>query len=433
MHSARVCVGVAALLAAVSLAGADARGAATTPADLRADLNRVRASLGLTLLRGNRIADPIVRTMAAANRVDRPPPYLEAAVECGGCASAVAADGAVVDPRQLYARRGGRGTIGFHLWRRGWSAEQNLAVFFETAAMALDPRARTFSAAPTPYGMLLVAITAAAQAPFTTPVRWPRERLDPRSQVWVEVLLPPNIRGAARVVERRGNRQVSVAKPLAEEKGFGSARLVAFGLSPKLAYGHQYTVTTRALSVPFATRPPPDAFLRRTWQFVVLTPEEQDVFLGAIRNGPPLLRTIADELDGAVEVIGGGHGCSVADSCERVLDGDRASIGLRSVEPFQVLHEFGHVVWDLALDEPAIYAFAAAFERSPAYAGKCPRPGSCSLLELFADQFAFWALGGKPPELTRRPPQLLSHETFERLLREGYGYRPSPVVGPLPR
>jgi hypothetical protein len=164
-------------------------------ATLRGQLNAVRAGLGMRPLRASRAAQALVRRLAAADFSDRAPATLDDQPGCAVCAR--------------------RGRLGIGLWRTGWTAEQNLSVFFRTAALALDPRARTFSAAPTRNGLVVVAITIDAHARWTAPVRWPQGAVDPRRQLWAEVLLWPGARGRARLVERRGAETVTVADPLA--------------------------------------------------------------------------------------------------------------------------------------------------------------------------------------------------------------------------
>ncbi len=393
-----------------------------------AGLNQIRAGLGLRPLGRDPVAQALVTKLGAGDVKDEPPQALDDQPACAVCAHALGPDGLGVAPGELYARRGGRGSVGFGLWRKGWTAGQNLSVFFRTAAMALDPRARTFSAAPTPRGLLVVAITIDAKSRLTAPVRWPERAIDPRLQLWVELLLPRGARGEARLVERRGPRTVTVASPLADTPGLGGSRLIAFGLNASLAYGHRYEARIGQVGLPLTTRPLPASLLRPSWRFADLTPGERIAFLRIFQRGPPLLRRIARELDGVVRVVGGRRGCFSADACEH-LRGGQASISLGRVDPFVVLHEFGHVVLDLGLDEAGARAFEGAFIHSPLWRGGC-----CPYLHgVFADQFAFWALGGRPRGvISYGHPQLLSAARFGQMLAEHYGYRPRPILGPLP-
>ena len=425
--SARSPLVVAAVLAgALTLSGSASAPTRVGVAVQLEAVNAIRAQLGLGVLKRNPVADHLVAEIAARDLEDTPPATLDSQPDCAVC-SVVFVDGAGVDPRKLYARGGAEG-IGFGLWRQGWSAATNLSVFFPTAAMVLDPRARTFSAAPTPRGMLVVAVTVDERALFTRPVRWPPGGIDPRRQLWVELVLPPGTPGHPRLLERRGSRRAVVAHPLADTVGVAGARLVAFGLSSVLAYGHRYSVRVGSVSTEVATRPAPVSFLRRSWTFVSLASPERRAFLELFRNGPALLRRLAREFDGAVDVVGGPRACSVADACERV-DGSAVTIGLRRFEPFVVMHEFGHAVFDVGLDEAGRRLFLSAFLLA-GWRGDCCIGQS----EVFADQFAYWALGGKPASVdSYSDTVLVPSARFARLLRENVSYRPVPVVGPLER
>ena len=69
---------------------------------------------------------------------------LDAQPDCAVC-DTYFEGGVAVDPRALYRSLGGRAAIRFGLWRDGWSATDNLSVFFPAAGLVLDPRARTFA------------------------------------------------------------------------------------------------------------------------------------------------------------------------------------------------------------------------------------------------------------------------------------------------
>lgn len=419
----------AALLAAVA---ACAGAAATSrqvpaPAPELVQLNALRARLGLDPLRPDPVAQRVVARMARSDRADAPPDVLDSQPDCAVCETFFER-GLAVDPKQLYRRLGGRRPIGFGLWRRGWSAATNLSVFFSAAAIVLDPRAGTFVAAPTRRGMLVVAVTADPEAPFRRAVRWPPGRIDPRKQLWAQVLLPPGTREEAHLYEDRGGRPVIVAHELAEARGLAGARLAAFGLNSTLAYAHAYRVGVRRVAMRLRTRAAPRAFLRRSWQFESMSPEDERLFLDIIRRTPPLLRSVLAGLDGAVRVVGGGLGCSVADACEKI-EGDRATLGLGRIDPFVVLHEIGHVVFDLGLDEAGRKISLAALKRAGWRDACC-----INLSEAFADQLAYWALGRVPPGVDSYTDRMyLPRAGFARLLRENAAYRPLPVVGPLAR
>ncbi len=390
-------------------------------------LNAIRRQLGLAPLRSDPIAQRVATRMARSDRSDSPPQVLDSQPDCAVC-DVFFERGESVDPRALHRKLGGALPVGFGIWRDGWTAADNLSVFFRAAALVLDPRARTFNLARTPLGMIVVAVSADRQAPFRRPVRWPPGPVDPRRQLWVEVLLPPG-RGYPHLYDVRGGRNVTVAYPLAVARGFRGSRLVAFGLNTALAYGRAYRVGTSRLGVKLKTRSTPAAFLRRSWAFHSVARAEREAFLDAVRRTPAQLRVLLAELDGAVDVVGSSEACLSADACEQ-LHGERATVGIAtSVSREVIVHELGHVVFDLALDEPGRRAFHSAFIRT-GWEKVCCIP----LSELFADQLAHWTLGEESGD-TDTPGDLrwVSRGEFSRLLRENAGYRPLPVDGLLER
>jgi hypothetical protein len=270
--------------------------------------------------------------------------------------------------------------------------------------------------------MLVVAVTADTTARFDRAVRWPPRAMDPRHQLWVAVALPPGY-GYPNLYDVRGGREVTVAYPLAAARGFHGSRLVAFGLNTSLAYGREYHVGTSRLGVRLKTKSTPAAFMRRSWTFRDVAPAEREVFLDAVRKAPAQLRTLLRELDGAVDVVGGSEACLSVDACEEV-HGDRASVGIAVAASREViLHELGHVVFDLALDERGRKAFRSAFIRTGWENAKFVPPS-----EQFADQIEHWAIGGASDN-----PRWLPSAELERLLREQAAYRPRSAIGLLAR
>lgn len=390
-------------------------------------VNAVRRQLGLVPLRADPVAGRVVERMAASNVHDRPPEVLDLQLECAVCERFVER-ARNVDPRALYRSLGGRGPIRFGLWRATWSVSDNLFVFHRAAALVLDPRARTFASAPTPLGMLVVSVTVDDRARFARAVRWPAVPVDPRHQLWTQVLLPPGY-GYPNLHETQDGRDVTTAYPLAVAEGFSRARLVAFGLNTRLAYARPYRVGVGKAAVPLRTRAAPAELIRRSWRFTSMGAGDREAFLEIVAATPQLLRRLLDELDGAVEVVGSGAGCAIADACEDV-DGDHATVGFtRVTDPFVVLHELGHVVFDLALDERGRRTFGKALAQAGWEGACCFR-----ISEGFADQLAFWALGEVPAGVRSYSDRMhIPAGEFARLLRVHARYRPLPAVGPLPR
>jgi hypothetical protein len=412
---------------AVFTSGEAAQSSSAAVPPLLDQVNTVRKQLGLRPLKADPVVRLVVERMAVGDRTDRTPEVLDAQPDCAVCDLYFEA-GRARDPRVHYYSLGGRSLIRFGLWRSGWTAAQNLSVFYRTAALVLDPRARTFAAARTPLGMLVVGVTGDSKARFVRPVRWPLGELDPRHQLWVQVLLPPG-QGYPHLYDVRGGRDVTTAYPLAAARGLGGSRLVTFGLTTSLAYGRAYHIRAGRLELRLRTRTMPVTFRQRSWSFQSVTVAEREAFLGVVWKTPPVLQRLLGELDGAVTVVGGSRGCLIADACEQV-DGDRATIGIApGAEPFVVLHELGHVVFDLALDERARGIFRGALRRA-GWNGAC----CFSFSEGFADQLAFWALGDAPAGIgTYSDRMYLSSEEFTSFLHAQAGYRPKPVQGLLPR
>jgi hypothetical protein len=411
---------VAAAVLAVLACGEAGRSAVAAPSLLE-QVNVVRRQLGLVPLKPDSVVDRVVERMARNDYLDRAPEVLDAQPDCAVC-DLYFEEGSARDPRVHYHALGGRAMIRFALWRAGWTATANLSIFHRAAALVLDPRARTFAAARTPLGLLVLGVTGERSGPFDRPVRWPQGSLDPRQQLWVQVVLPPG-QGYPNLYDIRDGRDVTVAYPLAVARGLGGSRLVAFGLNTSLAYGRAYRVGTSQLGVRLTTRSTPPAFLRQSWTFHAVSQAERDVFLDAVRRTPRPLRTLLAQLDGAVDVVRGSEACLSADACEE-LHGERASIGMVASATREVIvHELGHVVFDLALDERGRRAFRSAFIRT-GWANARYVPPS----EQFADQLEHWALGEASED-----PRWMARAEFEQLLRVHAAYRPLAARGLLPR
>jgi hypothetical protein len=413
-------VALAAAVVAVFAYGDTTPSSAATPS-LLAQVNGVRSQLGLRPLKADPVVRLVVERMASDDLEDRPPEVLDAQPACAVC-DLYFEGGAARDPRVHYHALGGRALIQFGLWREGWTANENLSVFHRAAALVLDPRARTFAAARTPLGMLVVGVTGDAAARFVRPVRWPRGLVDPRHQLWTQVLLPPG-QGYPKLYDVRGGKDVTVAYPLAETRGLGGSRLVAFGLNTSLAYARAYHVGAARLGIRLRTRAAPPEFRRRSWTFVAVSDAERLVFLDAVRQAPAQLRKLLAELDGAVDVVGGSEACLSVDACEEV-EGDRAKVGIAvAATPAVILHELGHVVFDLALDERGRRAFRSAFIKTGWRNAPYVPAG-----EQFADQIEHWATGEQSDD-----PRWLRRAELERLLRDHAAYRPQPALGLLSR
>ena len=88
-----------------------------------------------------------------------------------------------------------------------------------------------------------------------------------------------------------------------------------------------------------------------------------------------------------------------------------------------IVHELGHVVFDLALDERGRRAFRSAFIRTG-----WDNARFVPVSEQFADQVEHWALGKASSD-----PRWLSGGELASLLRAHASYRPLSARGLLPR
>ena len=150
---------------------------------------------------------------------------------------------------------------------------------------------------------------------------------------------------------------------------------------------------------------------------------EREFFLDTVRRTPAQLRSLLAQLDGAVDVVRGSEACLSADAREQ-LHGERASVGMMASATREVIvHELGHVVFDLALDERGVgRSVLPSFER----AGETRR--SSHPPEQFADQLAHWALDERSTD-----PRWLSLPSSRELPREHASYCPLSARGLLPR
>ena len=161
---------VAAAVVAVFVCGESAPSGAATPS-LLAQVNVVRASLGWRRC-GDVLAGHVVSCMAKTDRYDQPPDVLDAQPACVVC-ERFFEEGAA-STRVSCTNRWAGVPRSAALWRDGWSATQEPLGLLPGGRARARPRARTFSAARTPNGMLVVGVTGYTTARFDRAVRWPR-------------------------------------------------------------------------------------------------------------------------------------------------------------------------------------------------------------------------------------------------------------------
>jgi hypothetical protein len=288
----------------------------------------------------------------------------------------------------------------------------------------LDPR--LVALAPDERGLTLV---------------WARRELEPRLVVGdpLDPLALPALelvvgrRAPLRLFERgpTGWRELPLAietttTPLGALHVAASPRRSALGVGTEL----RLLVGERQLTA--RVGPLPASVAGRGWAFAGgLRAGERRLFLDTVASFRAPARRILRQLSGGVLVQRGSCG---ATSCAG-FDGRLWFIRLHPAQlreryaPFLIAHELGHLVEELGLDQAARSRFQRAFRRSARWTdcfrardGRCTPEG-----ELFADQFAFYALGrrdGRAPASGYGTRPLLEARRFQRLLVEGWVLRP---------
>ena len=227
----------------------------------------MRAELGLTPLRFDPVVRRVVLRMARNDLADRSPEVIDAQPDCAVC-DMFYERGAAVDPRALYRSLGGTRCDPLRpLAGRVERVRQSLGLLSRGRSSArpacTDARLRS----QTPLGMLVVGVTADIAARFDTPVRWPSGPMDPRRQLWVEVVLASWLRLSESLRRsRRAGRERGVSACDRERASAGR------GSSPSASTRRSRTAarTTSAryrLGVRLKTRGMPPAFGRRSWTF----------------------------------------------------------------------------------------------------------------------------------------------------------------------
>jgi len=182
------------------------------------------------------------------------------------------------------------------------------------------------------------------------------------------------------------------------------------------------------------TSPPPEAFLAKSWTFApTMTPDAVATVQQAFAAAPPLVQQLAYELDGAVTFELQGCVGDPKDSCMREIGNTfRIEINPDDATAFTVLHEFGHVVDTIGLDVAGETGVQKLLATSPDWLD-CffYRPLGCvPPEELLADQFAFFATGISPVDVSYGDPPLVQPDEFAALLAQQFAFRPGYAADP---
>jgi hypothetical protein len=323
----------------------------------------------------------------------------------------------------------------------GWEVEQTenertplevIGNWTDLLAQLIDPRVQTVAARAGLGGVIQLELGPAVPGRLTTAVV-PR-RLDPGLPIDVAVLLPS--RNAAKVsfAELRAGAWLEVPAQIDKAKGVFGSQVVDIQVD-RPAYDATYRLIVGGNTFVLRTSPPPAAFLAKSWTFgPTMTPDAVATVQQAFAAAPPLVQQLADELDGAVtfelqSCVGG----DPKNSCMRETGNTfHIDINPDDVTAFTVLHEFGHVVDTIGLDVAGELEMQKLFATSPDWLD-CffYRPLGCvPPEELLADQFAFWATGISPVDVSYGDPPLIQPDQFAALLEQQFAFRPGYAADP---
>ena len=298
-------------------------------------------------------------------------------------------------------------------------------------AQLIDPRVQAVAARAGLGGVVQLELGPPVAGRLVTAVV-PR-RLDPGLPIDVAVLLPA--RNAAKVsfAELRAGAWLEIPAQVDKARGVFGSQVVDIQVD-RPAYDTTYRLTVGGSTFVLRTSPPPPAFLAKTWTFgPTMTPDAVATVQQAFVAAPPLVQQLADELDGAVTFELQGCVGDPGDSCMREVGNTfRIDINPDDATAFTVLHEFGHVVDTIGLDVSGELAVQKLFQASPDWLD-CffYRPLGCvPPEELLADQFAFWATGNSPVDVSYGDPPLVQPDEFAALLAQQFAFRPGYAADP---
>jgi hypothetical protein len=301
-------------------------------------------------------------------------------------------------------------------------------------AQLIDPRVQAVAARAGLGGVVQLELGPPVAGRLVTAVV-PR-RLDPGLPIDVAVLLPA--RNAAKVsfAELRAGAWLEIPAQVDKARGVFGSQVVDIQVD-RLAYDTTYRLMVGSSTFVLRTSPPPPAFLAKTWTFgPTMTPDAVATVQAAFAAAPPLVQQLADELDGAVTFELQGCVGDPGDSCMREVGNTfRIDINPDDATAFTVLHEFGHVVDAIGLDVAGELAVQKLFQASSAWLD-CffYRPLGCvPPEELLADQFAFWATGISPVDVSYGDPPLVQPDEFAALLAQQFAFRPGYAADPARR
>ena len=317
-------------------------------------------------------------------------------------------------------------------------AEVALTRWPELAATLLDPRVVAFGFTPGPNNGVRARFLSGDGAGPTALIR--PSIYDPASPLGLTFVSPQPLTGPVTLDERRGGAWVRLPVRGKTVPMSGGAQLVQVDTSGyeglRLAYATSYRLDLGGTTIRFRTVPVPANLTARSWRFGFnMTPAARAEWLTATSRLSLLARHTLDQIDGFVTVSL--QGCSRYSSCASWIDVPLSyTVSLTGydfrgadVTRFVGLHELGHIVDFLGLDDQGYAAFRALFKQSPSWRScfrdSSEKSGCVSFDEIFADQFAFWATGfTSDPDGGYGDPPLAAAVDFGRVLAAQFAFRP---------
>lgn len=348
------------------------------------------------------------------------------------------------DAEDVYAASQPGAAAAFQLWLSGRTLTENLSRHPRAAAALLDPRATTLTVGERD-GLQAVAVTVDPQAAWTQPIVVSSTPFALDGQPLL-VLTGPGHASAFTLLVRRDGRTLAARTYSAGSRyrrGVAGQRLYRLGAgeqSPVFGYDVSYRLTSGSWATSFAGERMPGSDRVRSFRFrSSMTARLRRQFRAAIAAGNPQARRWLGDWDGLITVRshhGGGYSyASVTGSGGRTiyeldLNADHLA-GAPAWRNHVVWHELGHIVDFSGLRGKADAKFSSLFRRSGRYrscfsaSDETGRKMCVSSMEVFADQFAFFATGNGDVRSGYGVPPLASARSFGRLLSGTYVGQPA--------
>lgn len=410
------------LVAALMLAPA-----AVAQADLRADVNALRARHGLTALSAS---DPLAAQLTAEIAAE-PSHQGSSSYQCGceipdPTAYYTKNAGIVYDERAGYGPAdqdpdfSGDTRAAFFEWPARGTLAQRLANFPGAYALILDPRATTFDVTVNGQRQAF-GVTVNPAIRWKTPILTSARAFDPAGRTPLWVVMPPvandnNV--GADLQMRSGRRWTTVARSTFDTTNGGVLLAGDGAATDSYTYMDEvgdvpYAATFRFVahgvspSRTFRTIAEPAALIRRSWRFArSMSGADRRRFTAAIADARPEVRRLLRQVAPFTIITQGqllrheghlGYSTSADNGFFKVTLDVSVLPSIRAERDETTLHELGHILEFSGLSDPVINRI----NRLRAPQGRCSsdihiaywQQGPCAPPEeWFADSFSKWAL-----------------------------------------